>query len=86
MIGGCSFEAKNQRCFYIDFRRLNLSFQLCVASVNLAQSLPMLYCCVHLEIEALNENIGRWETTWFTFIYCIYSVLIWWGTTSIKDF
>jgi len=20
---------------------------------------------------ALNENIGRWETTWFTFMYCI---------------
>jgi len=20
---------------------------------------------------ALNENIGRWETTWFTFIYYI---------------
>jgi len=37
-----------------------------------------------MEIEALNENIGRWETTWFTFIYYIYSVLIWWGTTSIK--
>jgi len=32
----------------------------------------MLYCCVHLKIEALNENIGRWETTWFTFIYCIF--------------
>ena len=27
----------------------------------------MLYCCVHLEIEALNKNIGRWETTWFHF-------------------
>jgi len=26
---------------------------------------PVLYCCVHLEIEALEENIGRWETTWF---------------------
>jgi len=25
----------------------------------------MLLCCVHLEIEALNKNIGRWETTWF---------------------
>jgi len=23
VIGGCSFEAKNQRCFYIDFRRLH---------------------------------------------------------------
>jgi len=39
-----------------------------------------------LEIEALNENIGRWETTWFTFIYCIYSVLIWWGTAFITYF
>ena len=45
---------------------------------------PLFYCCVHLEIEALNENIGRWETTWFTFIYFILSVLIWWGMTSIK--
>jgi len=36
-----------------------------------------------MESEALNENIGRWETTWFTFIYCILSVLIWWGTTPI---
>jgi len=84
VIGGCSFEARNQRCFYIDFRRLHLRFQLCVASVNLPNP-PVLYCFVHLEIEALNENIGRWETTWFTFIYCIYSVLIWWGTTSISD-
>ena len=25
----------------------------------------MLLCCVDLEIEALNKNIGRWETTWF---------------------
>jgi len=23
----------------------------------------VLYCCVHLEIETLDENIGRWETT-----------------------
>jgi len=36
-----------------------------------------------MKIEALNEIIGRWETTWFTFIYCILSVLIWWGTVSI---
>ena len=71
MIGGCSFEAKNQRCFYIDFTRLHLSFQLCVASVNLPNP-SLCYCCVHLEIEALNENICRWETTWFTFIYCIF--------------
>jgi len=28
---------------------------------------PLCYCCVHLKIEALNENIGRWETTWFNF-------------------
>ena len=26
---------------------------------------PVLLCCVHLEIEGLNKNIGRWETTWF---------------------
>jgi len=39
---------------------------------------------LNLEIEALNENIGRWETTWFTFIYFILSILIWWGTTSIN--
>jgi len=32
----------------------------------------------------LNENIGRWEMTWFTFIYYILSVLILWGTTSIS--
>ena len=25
----------------------------------------MLYCYVHLEIEALDEYIGHWETTWF---------------------
>jgi len=56
---------------------------LCVAFVNLPNP-PVLYCCVHLEIEALNENIGRWKTTWFTFIYCIYSILIWWGTASIS--
>ena len=54
-----------------------LAFWICLPNP------PVLYCCVHLEIEALNENIGRWATTWFTFIYCIYSVLIWWGTTSI---
>jgi len=82
VIGGCSFEARNQCCFYIDFRRLHLSFQLCVSSVNLPTPLVLLLCSS--EIEALNENIGRWETTWFTFIYCILSVLIWWGTTSIK--
>jgi len=40
--------------------------------------------CLNMEIEALEENIGHWETTWFTFIYCIFSVLIWWGMTSIK--
>jgi len=84
VIGGFSFEAKNQRCFYIDFTRLHLSFQLYVASVNLPT--PLCYCCVHMEIEDLNENIGCWETTWFTFIYCILSVLIWWGTTSHKQY
>jgi len=26
-----------------------------------------VYYCVHLEIETLDENIGRWETTWFNF-------------------
>jgi len=36
-----------------------------------------------MEIEAVNENIGRWETTWFTFLYCILSILIWWGMASI---
>jgi len=69
LIGGCSFEAKNQRCFYIDFTRLHLSFQLCVASVNLPNP-PVLLLCSSRNF-ALNENIGRWETTWFTFIYCI---------------
>ena len=81
MIGGCSFEARNRCCFYIDFTRLHLSFQLCVASVNLSANPPpcviVFYWCVDLEIEALNKNIGRWEITWFTFIYCILSVLIW---------
>jgi len=44
VIGGCSFEAKNQRYFYIDFTRLHLNFQLCIASVNL----PNLPCVVLL--------------------------------------
>jgi len=60
VIGGCSFEARNQCCFYIDFTRLHLSFQLCVASANLSANPPcviMLYWCVDLEIEALNKNI-----------------------------
>jgi len=26
VIGGCSFEARNQHCFYINFRRLHLNF------------------------------------------------------------
>jgi len=69
VIGGCSFEAKNQHYFYIDFTLLYLSFQLCVASVNLPNPLVLLLCSS--ENFALNENIGRWETTWFTFIYCI---------------
>jgi len=47
MIGGCSFEARNQRCFYINFTRLHLSFQLCVASANLsAKPPPVLLCCI----------------------------------------
>jgi len=61
-----SFEARNQRYFYIDFTHQHLSFQLCVAFVNLPNPL-VLYWCVDLEIEALNKNIGRWETTWFNF-------------------
>jgi len=40
MIGGFSFEAKNQRCFYFDFTRLHLSFQLYIASVNLPNPYP----------------------------------------------
>jgi len=44
----------------------------------------VIVLCLNLEIEALDENIGRWETTWFTFIYCILCVLIWWSTTAIK--
>jgi len=44
----------------------------------------MLYFCVHLEIEALDENISRWETTWFNFRILDLTVLIWWGTTSIR--
>jgi len=46
VIGGCSFEAKNQRYFYMDFTHLHLSFQLCVASVNLPTPLPpvLLLC------------------------------------------
>jgi len=44
----------------------------------------MLYCYVHLEIEALDENIGRWETTSFKLRILHLTVLIWWGTTSIS--
>jgi len=32
-------------------------------------------CCACLENEALNKNIGRWETTWFNFHTLIKSVL-----------
>jgi len=52
--------------------------------LNLPNPLLVLYYCVHLEIEALDENIGRWETTLFKFRILHLNVLIWWGTTSIK--
>ena len=59
----------------------------CCVEVCVNRNLPNPPCvivlCLNLEIEALDENIGRWEMTWFTFIYCIFSVLIWWGTASI---
>jgi len=35
-------------------------------------------------IEALNENIGYWETTWFKFSILHLTVLIWWDTASIS--
>ena len=34
--------------------------------MNLPAKPPcVIVLCVNLEIEALDENIGRWETTWF---------------------
>ena len=38
----------------------------------------VLYCCVHLQIKALNKNIGRWKTTWFNFhiLHFIYFNLV----------
>jgi len=36
-----------------------------------------------MKIEALDENIGRWETIWFNFRILHLTVLIWWGTASI---
>jgi len=36
-----------------------------------------------MEIEALDENIGRWEMTWFNFRILHLTILIWWCTTSI---
>jgi len=38
-----------------------------------------------MEIEVLDENIGRWETTYLKFCILHLTVLIWWGTTSITD-
>jgi len=38
-----------------------------------------------MEIETLDENIGRWETTWFNFRILHLTVLIWCDTTSIKN-
>jgi len=35
-------------------------------------------------MEALDENIGHWETTWFNFRILHLTILIWWGTTSIS--
>jgi len=76
MIGGFSFEASNQRCFYIVFTHPHLSFQLCVTSVNLPT--PFCYrCCFCLENEALGDDSG-----------CGYdilhlSVLIWWASIKI---
>jgi len=37
-----------------------------------------------LENEALNKNIGHGETTLVGYHILHLSILIWWGTTSIK--
>jgi len=54
VIGGCSFEAKNQRYFYIEFTCLHLSFQLYIASVNLPTPPPVLLLC----------SYGNWSFEW----------------------
>jgi len=79
VIGGFSFEERNQRCFYIVFTHMHLCFQYCVTSVNLPTP-PCYRCCVCLENEALNKNIGRWKTTLVGYHVLHLSELIWWGT------
>ena len=38
-----------------------IQFNLLIRILNLSANPPfVLYCCVRLEIEALNENVGRW--------------------------
>jgi len=62
VIGGCSFEVKNQHCFYINFTRLHLSFQLYVASVNLPNP-PLCAIVVFIWKSKLWMKIlvvGRW--------------------------
>jgi len=40
-------------------------FCCCVEILNMLN--PLLVLCLNMGIEALNENIGHWETTWFNF-------------------
>ena len=59
---------------------------LVLCYIRKSTNLPLCYrCCVCLEIEALNNNIGRWETTLVGYHILHLAVLIWWGTTSINQ-
>ena len=62
MIGGLSIESRNH-CVFIQL--LDYSVLWTKFCVETESAKPPLW--LNLEIEALNKNIGHWETTWFNF-------------------
>jgi len=82
MMGEISFKARNHCYFRGCLIKIVFMFYCCVEFLNLPKP-PLLVLCLNLGIEALNENIGHWETTWFNFRILHLTILIMWGTTSI---
>ena len=64
MISKIAFKRKNSILILI--RSINNCKLIII--VQLKSAKPLLYVivlCLNMEIEPLNNNIGRWETTWF---------------------
>jgi len=56
---------KFKESILILIRSINISKLFIIVQSKSAKPHCVIVLCLNLEIEALNKNIGRWETTWF---------------------